>query len=138
MRYLADLRKEWAAYRECGVDVYSTGHAEYGYFAAMAGLLVVRIHFLEVTAMYLSTEVGLDWGAVWRYLALIVYYPVAMEVCSQLDRRLYEILCAGEGREMRLTALAGESVQMLLLDRARELAGAGSAQAQKGVQKAPA
>ena len=101
----------------------------------MSGLLIVRIHFFEVTAMYLSTEVGLDWGAVWRYLALFVdavYYPVAMEVCSQLDRRLYEIFCAGgEGREMRLTALAGESVQMLLLDRARELAGAVSVQVQK-------
>eukprot|EP00959_Pyramimonas_sp_CCMP1952_P165431 3458419-Pyramimonas_sp.AAC.1 len=47
-----------------------------------------------------------------------------MEVCAQLDRRLYEIYCAGEGRDMRLTALAGESVQMLLLDRSRELAGA--------------
>eukprot|EP00959_Pyramimonas_sp_CCMP1952_P100980 2112448-Pyramimonas_sp.AAC.1 len=82
MRYLADLRKEWDAYRECGVDVYARGHAEYSYFAAMAGLLVVRIHFLEVTTMYLSTEVGLDWGAVWGYLALFVdavYYPVAME-----------------------------------------------------------
>eukprot|EP00959_Pyramimonas_sp_CCMP1952_P063127 1319409-Pyramimonas_sp.AAC.1 len=32
---------------------------------------------------------------------------------------------AGDGREMRLMALAGESVQMLLLDRARELAGMG-------------
>ena len=51
MRYLADLRKEWAAYRECGVDVYSTGHAEYSYFATMSGLLIVRIHFLEVTAI---------------------------------------------------------------------------------------
>eukprot|EP00959_Pyramimonas_sp_CCMP1952_P381393 7991751-Pyramimonas_sp.AAC.1 len=60
MRYLADLRKEWDAYRECGVDVYARGHAECSYFTAMAGLLVVRIHFLEVTAMYLSTEVGLD------------------------------------------------------------------------------
>eukprot|EP00959_Pyramimonas_sp_CCMP1952_P181235 3789700-Pyramimonas_sp.AAC.1 len=47
MRYLADLRKEWDGYRECGSDVYARGHAEHGYFAAMAGLLVVRIHFLE-------------------------------------------------------------------------------------------
>ena len=141
MRYLADLRKEWDAYRVCGSDVYARGHAEYGYFTAMAGLLVVRIHFLEVTALYLATEVGLEWGVVWRYLALFVdaaYYPVALEVCSQLDRRLYEILCAGEGREMRLTALAGESVQMLLLDRARELAGAVTAPAQKAVQRASA
>eukprot|EP00959_Pyramimonas_sp_CCMP1952_P016212 343145-Pyramimonas_sp.AAC.1 len=104
----------------------------------MAGLLVVRVHFLEVTAMYLSTEVGLEWGTVWRYLALFVdsvYYPVSMEVCAQLDRRLYEIFCAGKGREMRLIALAGESVRMLLLDRARELAGAVSVQATKTVQK---
>ena len=41
MRYLADLRKEWDAYRECGVDVYARGHAEHSYFSAMAGLLVV-------------------------------------------------------------------------------------------------
>eukprot|EP00976_Prorocentrum_cordatum_P016104 323211-Prorocentrum_minimum.AAC.1 len=59
-----------------------------------------------------------------------------MEVCAQLDRRLYEIYCVGEGREMRLTALAGESVQMLLLDRARELAGAASVQTPKLTQKA--
>eukprot|EP00959_Pyramimonas_sp_CCMP1952_P409129 8574230-Pyramimonas_sp.AAC.1 len=88
--------------------------------------------------MYLSKEVGLECGTVWRYLALfvdVVYYPVSMEVCAQLDRRLYEIFCAGEGREMRLTALAGESVQMLLLDRARELAGAVSVHATKTVQK---
>eukprot|EP00959_Pyramimonas_sp_CCMP1952_P169671 3544398-Pyramimonas_sp.AAC.1 len=61
-----------------------------------------------------------------------------MEVCAQLDRRLYEIYCAGEGIEMRLTALAGESVQMLLLDRARELAGAASVQAPRLTQKASA
>eukprot|EP00976_Prorocentrum_cordatum_P021035 427881-Prorocentrum_minimum.AAC.1 len=53
MRYFADLRKEWEGYKK---DVYAKGHAEYSYFSAMSGRLIVRIHFLEVTSMYLSTE----------------------------------------------------------------------------------
>eukprot|EP00959_Pyramimonas_sp_CCMP1952_P448694 9395622-Pyramimonas_sp.AAC.1 len=56
MRYFADLRKEWEGYKKCGLDLNAKGHAKYSYFSAMSGLLIVRIHFLEVTSMYLSTE----------------------------------------------------------------------------------
>eukprot|EP00959_Pyramimonas_sp_CCMP1952_P380907 7980672-Pyramimonas_sp.AAC.1 len=47
MRCFAALRKEWEGYKKCGLDVYAKGHAEYSYFSAMSGLLIVRIHFLE-------------------------------------------------------------------------------------------
>eukprot|EP00959_Pyramimonas_sp_CCMP1952_P044970 939468-Pyramimonas_sp.AAC.1 len=50
MRYYStftDLRKEWEGYKKCRLDIYAKGHAEYSYFSAMSGLLIVRIHFLE-------------------------------------------------------------------------------------------
>ena len=62
VRLFARYRMEWEGYRTSGKSVYHPSHAEYTYFQVMAGMNASRLYFLELMAVNLSTDGGLEWG----------------------------------------------------------------------------
>ena len=135
VRFFGYARHEWEDYRVCGQSVYAEGHPDFAFFQIMSTMIAARFYFLELMAVHLGSEGGLEWGVVWRYLTMFTdrhFFGTALESGSMLDDRIYTAYADPTHRDTRLGVLAGESVQPLLLDRAKSLGLAESALAGRG------
>jgi hypothetical protein len=124
--YLRALAADWEGIRGSKDGVYAPEHPEFEYFQSMSALILARLEFLSQTLLYLILEEDLSWQVVWRYMMLFVeqyFVGVQFEAHSELDGRMLKAWCDSKNRVVRSRVLAMESVKLVVLEKARSLAG---------------